>query len=381
MYLRQRTKRILFVLILLGAVAAGLTFSGIGARAVEAARVLAEVMAVGQYPSGTPLPREKVSYIIDGTPYVADLYRPATSAKAAVVFAPGADQSGGDDPMFVGFAEALARAGFLVLAPENPQTRNLMVGPEDAVRLAAAVAFLSQDAQVSQVGVIAVSYAVGPAVLAALRPEIKDKVRFILGIGGYYDLTALLTYFTTGNFREDAGDPWRWQETNTYGKWMFVHANASRLENLSDRTTLMAVALRKMKNRDAEVQDLMDLLGPEGWSVINLIENGDPDRVGELRGKLPATIQNALDGLDLARHDLTALSAKLILVHGRMDPIIPYTESLSLAQAAALTPSRVFLVDNLAHAKLSPAGLLDGAVLWAAVYALLSERDALRVGG
>ena len=46
--------------------------------------------------------------------------------------------------------------------------------------------------------------------------------------------------------------------------------------------------------------------------------------------------------------------------------------------AAAAPPGRaqLYLVDSLAHVKLSPAGLIDTLVLWRAVYLILERRDA-----
>ncbi len=64
-----------------------------------------------------------------------------------------------------------------------------------------------------------------------------------------------------------------------------------------------------------------------------------------------------------------------MLIHGRDDEIIPYSESLALAAAAGEDKAELFLVDNLAHVDLGPGSLDDQLTLWRAAYRLLEERD------
>ena len=63
-----------------------------------------------------------------------------------------------------------------------------------------------------------------------------------------------------------------------------------------------------------------------------------------------------------------------------MNTIIPYTESVALAAAAAPDRASLFLVDGLDHVDLRPAGLADTLTLWRAVYRLLKERDKISRG-
>jgi len=111
-----------------------------------------------------------------------------------------------------------------------------------------------------------------------------------------------------------------------------------------------------------------------------LLTNSDPDAVPGLIDGLPPGIRHELAGLDLDRLELTGLTAHLILIHGRDDAIIPYTESVALAAAAAPDRASLFLVDGLAHVDLRPASLSDTATLWRAVYRLLEELDRISDG-
>jgi hypothetical protein len=351
-------------------------------RGIEAARVLADLSSAdgadAASQAGAIVPTE-IAYEGASGRAVADLYWPDHAA-AALVLVPGVVPEGKDDPRLVDLAQTLARARFAVLVPDIANLRAQKVSPEDAQAIAAAIARLGRCAAPADegpsVGVMAISYAAGPAILAALRPDTADQVRFVVAIGGYYDLAAVVTFFTTGYFRSAPDQPWQQATPNAYGKWVFIAANAERLEDPDDRAALAGMAERKLQDLDADVSDLQAGLGPEGRSVMALLDNRDPERVPALIAGLPEAVRRDLEALDLARRDLSPLQARLLLVHGRDDPIIPSTESQALAGAAPAGTATVYLVDSLAHVELSPAGLIDGWKLWRAIYWLLAERDA-----
>jgi fermentation-respiration switch protein FrsA (DUF1100 family) len=345
-------------------------------RGIEAARVLADLSGpdATQEPGMTPT---AVAFPPGSGVARGDLYWPR-DAEAALVLVPGVVPEGKDDPRLVELAQTLVRARFAVLVPDIANLRAQKVSPEDARAIAAAITWLAgcvEAATVPSVGVVAISYAAGPAILAALRPDAGPRVRFLVAIGGYYDLEAVVTFFTTGYFRTGPDEPWQQGEPNAYGKWVFIAANAERLDDPHDRAALAAMAERKLKDLDADVADLRAGLGPQGRAVAALLDNRDPDRVPALIENLPEAVRSDLAALDVSQRDLSQLDAHLLLVHGRDDPIIPSTESEALA-AAAPDHTALYVVDSMAHVELGPAGLVDGFKLWRAVYRLLALRDA-----
>jgi len=352
------------------------------ARSLEAWRLLGDI-AAGAGPSRlkeiTPAPgRTAITYTVEGRAYAADLYRPGEAAQAALVLVPGAAERGKDDPRLIALATSLARARFLVLVPDLESLRALTIGPEDTGRIADALRHLGGRGEVPKpdaLGLVAISYAAGPAILAALAPDLRARVDFVLTVGGYYDMEAVVTFFTTGRFRETADAPWRHKTPNAYGKWVFLRANAGRLESPRDRWLLAAMARRKLDDLEAPLDDLAARLGPEGRSVHALLVNRDPEAVPALIAALPQGLRADMAALDLSRAELATLEAELILLHGRDDAIIPYTESLALAAAARQDRVTLSLVDNLSHVELGPGGLPDSYRLLAATYRLLALRD------
>jgi fermentation-respiration switch protein FrsA (DUF1100 family) len=107
-------------------------------------------------------------------------------------------------------------------------------------------------------------------------------------------------------------------------------------------------------------------------AIHRLLVNEDPERVRTLLQQVPDYLRADWTRFDPAAANLSLLQARLILVHGRDDTMIPYTESIALADAAPR--ARVFLVDALAHVDLERLRLVDAVRLWQAVGALLSQR-------
>ena len=169
------------------------------ARRREPGRAQGHRVAGGR--GGASCRRLAHSFVVEGRTYVADLYLPRQPAKAALVLVPGAAPRGKDDSRLVAFAEAIARARFLVLVPEIESLRDMRVSPTDMQAIGDAVVYLAGQTEDSGVGLVAISYSAGPAVIVALQERTRSLVAFVLSVGGYYDIEALVTFFTTGYFR------------------------------------------------------------------------------------------------------------------------------------------------------------------------------------
>lgn len=360
-----------------------------GERAGEA-RLLLQDIAAGWAPSElkatTPAPeRRQVVWRIDGRDGVGDLYVSPDGALARMVLVPGLTEQGPDDPRLVALAQSLARMRFAVLVPDIANLRRLRVDPADARAIAdAAVALTGMQvvgAAPSPIGLAAVSYAVGPALIAALEPDAARHVGFLVAIGGYYDMTAVMTYLTTNRFRAGSSGDWLPGRPHALAKWHFVAVNADKLEDPADRAALALIARRRIAGPAAAIDDLAAGLGPDGGALLALLDNRDPDAVPELVAALPPALRSTFVGLSPSAYDLSNLTARLILIHGRDDPAVPYTESVALAAAVAPGQATLFLLDGLDHVDFrSELGISDQLVLLEAGAAVLAERDRIAAG-
>lgn len=351
-------------------------------RAWEAMLVLEDVRR-GPLPSQLdavtqPPSRSSVEYSCHEGTCMADIYRGGTPAAAGLVLVPGVTDQGKDDPRVVVFADTLARAGFAVLVPEITGLRQFRVSAININDVESAFIYLRNNiglASNRRAGIGAFSYAVGPAMLAALEPAIASDVDFFVAVGGYHDLNDALNYFTTGYYREQ--DRWQYQRPRDAAKWIFVLSNLDYLDNERERNLLQLMALRKLANAQADVSDLVRELGDQGLSVYALLNNTNPERTPRLLEQLPAGVRSTIAALTLADKPLEHLHGEVLLIHGLDDDMIPYTESIALSKALADQPHHLYLVDGLIHVDVEP-GLLDSITLWRAVDRLLALRDMPR---
>ena len=371
----------LVLLLAVAPIMAGCSFSRLG----ESMRVLEDVEA-GAGPSAlkeqTPAPTcSTITYQRDGVRRVADLYRPGGGepALAGLLLAPGADPDGKDDPRFVAFAETLARARFEVIAPDIPGLRELRVRAADSEHIRDALVLLSNrraEAGNATVGVVAISFATGPTTIALLSPEAKGRAHFILYIGGYYDIEAVITFFTTGWYRDGGDGEMKHRPPNSYGKWFFAVSNADFIDDPYDRALIEWMGRRRLDDPDADLSQAVPRLGPEGRAVYDLLTNTDPDRVPELIAKQPPRARAEIAALDLKRLDLSGMDARFLLVHGNDDRVIPETQSIAFA--ARVAQAELYLLDSMQHVDPKPAGFGDKMRMLSMMYDFLTERDRVR---
>lgn len=361
-------------------------------RHYEALLVLADI-AAGNGPSRlketTPSPRrQSIAFDMDGRVHSGDLYLPADAEPTAgIVLVPGMVPEGKDEPRLVAFATTLARARFAVMVPDLSGYRQLRIHPSDARIVADAFAYLAGRAEFApegRVGLAAFSYGVGPALLAALEEDLRERVRFVVGVGGYHDLTRAARYLTTGYFL--AEERWQYLAPDDYGKLVLVSTAGAYVE-AGDARIFERIIERRLKDRTADLSDLAERLGPQGRAVYAFAVNADPESFASLYAALPQTMRTDMAALSLHNKDLTPVRARLILVHGRSDNLIPWPESAALAAAVHPSQSHLYLLHSiLGHVDLRLSHVLSWRFLtrdlpdifsiWCAVDALLSERQA-----
>jgi len=293
----------------------------------------------------------------------ADLYLPASGfPRRVILLIHGVNETGKDDERLVALASDLARARSAVLVPDFPNLRRLRVRPSDSngvvlayADLAGRFAQLCRPRRAQACGIVSFSYGVGPALIAAADPRIRDRVGFEVAFGGYADLREVIRFVTTGH----ASDPRVRAKPYPWARWAFLAGNADLVHDAADQARLREIAERKLDDPRAGVGALTAALGPEGRAVWDLLSNRDPSRVDALLARVNPSIREMIAALSpLAR--LRDVRARLFLVHGVADRSIPFTESERLARAAP-DPARVDLTLTRVFGHVDPAlPRLDG---------------------
>ena len=326
--------------------------------------------------------REQVTIIVGGKERDADLYRPSQRARAGIVLVPGVVARGRRDSRVVAVANTLARLEFTVLVPDMPGVRRFRMRSSDVREVADCVAWLVSRPMLAppqHTGIAGFSYGAGPVLLAALQPDIRDRVRFILAVGGYYSLENVVSYLTTGYVRVAVGErraasTIRHLSPRAYSEAAFIRSNLGLLERAVDRGFFVDYTQYILGSRDADEEPVPHNLAPDARAFYDLLTNHRPAQVPVLLDRLSARMRTELEGINPAAHDLSRLQADVILLHGRGDNLIPYTESVALADALPATQVQLFIIDGLAHVDLRPKAH-DIPKLLGAMEALLGKRE------
>ena len=303
----------------------------------------------------------------------ADAYVPADGVRAGMVLVPGLAVAGKNDPRLVALARTLARVGFMVLIPDIPGFRSYRMGAEDVDVLVTAVQALAVAPEMQPrlpLGIGAFSFAVGPTLITALDTRVAERVDFVVAVGGYQDLRRLITYYTTGAHRDDRDTPTPYDK----GKWIFALGVSEKLPDTADRLAIQAVARRAIYAGSGESDvPAPASLSPGGAALIELLTNTTAERVPLLLARLPEPLRAEISALNPAEQPMDELRAKLLLLHGRGDNIIPYTESIALSESVPAGHADLFIIDGLAHVDLQPTSA-DVDILLEMVATLLAYR-------
>jgi len=253
------------------------------------------------------------------------------------------------------FALALASTGARVLIPEIRHWRELDLAPEPAQRvLRSAVRWLAESAGTESGGVMLVGFSFGgpQALLAASDPDVARELKGVLAWGSYADLERTLRFQFTGE-HSYAGIDYR-EAPDPYGRWV-VAANclphtpgkedagdvASALRNLAARAGDLQIPAndpsleplrQEMRAGVAdERKELFDLFAPpmveKGGSFPPAVAR---DRTLSLIRSMSAGARAAEPLLDpIAR--IERITVPVRLLHGKGDVLIPFTETLALA--------------------------------------------------
>ncbi len=283
----------------------------------------------------TPSPAVKRLQISRGGERIAaDLYHLRDGKRrAAILLTHGIIETGKDDPRLIRFAYSLARSGFVVLVPELKGMKSFRVLLSDVDDIVASFRYLISLREIvdeEKMGLLGFSYGAGPTLIAAADPLIRDQVKFLVSFGGYYDPVNVIRFITTGTYeyRDEKG----FLQPEPYGKWVFFKNNVDYVKSERDRRLLKAMFEKEEEKKRDEATALLGDLTPQGRYLYELLINEDPGRVENLIKRTDARFQDYLKKISLAPI-IPSIRAYFLIGHGSTDPLIPYTESLRLADA------------------------------------------------
>jgi hypothetical protein len=340
-------------------------------------------------PASDPPAEQELVLEVEGQARGATLYLPrgagpaAGRRVAAWVLLPGVTVPGRHHAGVRRMARALASAGYLALVPEVPSWTALHVDPRQAaptVRAALGLAGAHAAADSEHLGLMAFSVA-GTWALELAAGDLGRRLRAVVSVGGYGDFRRLLVAMVTGE-HEWRGRRYRYAP-DPYGRWIMGADLLPRLAGTAygtqEEREAAAGALHRLAHTagrngamagtpvyDPLIAHLRRTLPPGALAAWDLLappsENLVPDPAAgrALAGALAEAGLRALPELDPAGR-LDGLAAgnprggrrlHVVLMHGREDTLIPFSETLRLATALPRAARRTVTITGIfGHAK------------------------------
>lgn len=247
----------------------------------------------------------------------------------AMVVVHGLHQLGMDEPRLVNFAKSLAETGIEVLTPQVDAIADYRVEPQTIDLIGSSAQFLASRAR-EKVGVLGLSFAGGLSLIAAADPKYSSDVSFAVAVGAQDDVLRVEHYLVEGQTRWPDG---RLLTTppNEYGWLIVIYSHPEDFFAPADvkraRESLRLLLHEDVKGAKARATGL----SVEGQRLMKAIF----DHHGELfRDTLMADLdKHAAEADAVSPHDhIQALNAKVLLVHGEGDDVIPPSETEWLAR-------------------------------------------------
>lgn len=286
------------------------------------------------------------------------------SSPPGMVVCHGVHHLGIDEPRMMRFARAIASAGVVVLTPELKELADYHIDPRSVTTIGRAAMQLRDRVHKSGVGVLGLSFAGGLSLLAAADSEFAPAIDFVVAVGAHDDLHRVAEFFVTNEIAAPDGSEVK-LHAHDYGAVVLVYMYVASF--FSGRDVPMA--------RDAIRLWLWEKFDDARAMAKKLSEAGQVEiarvfdhREDELRPEIEKVIAAHQDDMKrVSPHDdLSGLRARVFLLHGEGDTVIPASETRWLAHDAP--------EGSVADAVVSRAIVhvdLEGKPAWRDEYALV----------
>jgi pimeloyl-ACP methyl ester carboxylesterase len=314
-----------------------------------ALRLLSVIRLLAEDRSGKELPvMERVIHRRMGDRELeAIVYRPKDSLPVrALVLSHGISELGIHHPKLMTLSRALADAGFLVVTPDLPEFRELRLSTapmEEMEFWFKVIPELEEGRKVRRAGLAGISFSGTLSLMAAAKPEIKDSVAFVLGIGSYSNLLDMMDeWFEPESSAEQSAH----YSNRFYARWVIMSAALELLQQEGDRLLLQRTLLGLLKQKEVP-QDSAEL-SPEGLRWLKLAvdrSHSDPGLADQIENYLKPLLYEQFDPGKAAAE----VGCPVFLIHGAYDDLIPAEQSRKLKQRIVRARSYLLTTPFLTH--------------------------------
>ena len=269
------------------------------------------------------------AFQFEGQSIPARLYLPRGVAFApGIVVVHGMHELGINEPRLVSFARSLAASGYLVMTPQIQAIAEYRVEPQSADLIGTAAKQFAHEISVPKVGVLAISFSGGLALVAATDPRYSGSIAWIATVGAYYDLAHVLRFFATGEADLPDGSFER-LTPHEYGPLIVVCDRPADFFAPQDIEKAREAIRLVLADRGKESESLTAQMTPADQEVMQRIYHKQLD---SFQRAILAEIDKDSERLAAASPAgrLRFITMPVLLLHGSNDTVIPPTEMLWL---------------------------------------------------
>jgi pimeloyl-ACP methyl ester carboxylesterase len=262
----------------------------------------------------------------------------------------GMTRPGRFHPTLLRFCRSLASTGAAVLVPEVPEWKDLRLEPEltlPTVRAGLRTLRQLEATDDGPYGLIGFSFGAPQVMIASAQDDIAENVAGTVGFGGYCDIGRMVRFQMTGEF-EWNGVAHR-VRPDPYGRWIMAGNHLVSIPEYQDakdvahalRRLAMEAGERRILAWDPSYDVLKEVLRrgvtPDRRWLFDVFaplsdRKADPKQARRLAEQLSEAAGKASPLLDPLPY-LSRIRPPVHLLHGRNDYLIPYTETLRMAEA------------------------------------------------
>jgi pimeloyl-ACP methyl ester carboxylesterase len=249
-----------------------------------------------------------------------------------IVVCHGVHHLGIDEPRMVKFARAFASTGVVVLTPELKELADYRIDPATIATIGRAALALRTRVQRSEVGVLGLSFAGGLALLAAADVQYERAIGFVVAVGAHDDLERVARFFVQDEIAEPDGTTFH-MHAHDYGAVVLVRMYAQSFFDARDVTPAREALRLWLWEQFDDAREAAKKLSPAGQEKMALVFGHRED---VLRPEIERVIAaHTTEMKRVSPHDaLEGLRARVFLLHGEGDTVIPASETRWLAHDA-----------------------------------------------
>lgn len=325
----RKLKYLLIVILLI--VLAGVALHGTAESHLRAAAVLTRLSDPNAHGfvagfAGHPFTEEDGSALISSGPLKFKLYIPNNGVRnGGIVLLHGVHHLGMQDPRLVNLSRALAGSGVEVMTPELQDLADYRITPRTVDTIGASAVILSTKMQ-RPVGVIGLSFAGGLSLMAAARPEYKDKIGFVMAVGAHDDMSRVARFYAT-NMETDPNGKEQHLQAHDYGMLILAYEHTEGFFSSQDAPIAREV-LRQWIWEEPQAMKAADALSVAGKKTLDLLLHHHEQLQQTFLDEI-AQHQAEMDAVS-PHGKLGEIAAHVYLLHGASDNIIPPAETLWL---------------------------------------------------